>query len=856
MAVSGAQAATTGQGSNIDVAGIVGKLMTVEQKPLAALNAKEASYQAKISAFGQVKSALSAFQSAVQSLSNTSKFQSNTVTSSDANAVSASVTGSAAVGTHSIEVKNLAVGERLSTEGLASDTAAVGKGVITFDLGTVNGETFNQSAGQFRAVALNNAELKNGHIEAKTGEALPAALASFTPAAKQTGLIPAGTLTVNNVKVGEIALDGVHNAKHIAAAFDAAYVASGGQPGLFSADAKGNIVKRADAGKPVVFGRVGEDETAESASKNTANLVRSTGLTSSQLGSPALSYARVTVPSTAGLTVGDAISGGGLPEGSTIAAVVDGTHFIASAAGDESKNVTLHSSSTSGSQTVTIDSGNDSLQGIRDAINAAKIGVTASIVNDGSATPYRLLLSSDGIGANNRIKINVNGDAALADLLDQDPVGERNLTEVTVAKDASVVIDGIPVSKSVNTLTDVVQGMTVNLHQVTNGATTLTVSHDTAGVQASIEGFVKAFNDLSKIVTDLTVYNQATKKGAALQGDSAMRSLESQLSMILTTPLSMSAGSLTTLSQIGISKPVKGGLTIDAGKLSNAINTQFNDVAGLFSAIGKTSDPMVSYKTNTATTAPGDYAVEVSALATQGRVVGDVNLVRYSTPIEAGTTIKAEVDGTSAAVDLVAGVYNPTKMAEMIQNAINSNPVLASAGRSVTASIDNDGHLNILSNIYGSKSSVKLSDESGTSVERFMGSADRFQGRDIVGSIDGQSAIGKGQVLVSDSGPSAGLEVQVSGGALGDRGTIRYTQGYAYKFADFANKAMANNGLLSGRMDGLASSTRNLSKERDTINARLVTVEDRYRRQYSKLDSMISNMNGTSNYLSQQLAKL
>ncbi|MFA5825156.1 MAG: flagellar cap protein FliD N-terminal domain-containing protein, partial [Gallionellaceae bacterium] len=72
MAVSGPASATTG--TNIDVNGIVGKLMAVEQKPLTALNSKEAGAQSKISAFGQVKSALSAFQTALQGLSSANKF--------------------------------------------------------------------------------------------------------------------------------------------------------------------------------------------------------------------------------------------------------------------------------------------------------------------------------------------------------------------------------------------------------------------------------------------------------------------------------------------------------------------------------------------------------------------------------------------------------------------------------------------------------------------------------------------------------------------------------------------------------------------------------------------------------------
>jgi len=263
MAVSSAPTAT---GTNIDVAGIVGKLMSVEQKRLAALNAKKSSYQSKISAFGQVKAALSAFQSAVQGLSNSSKFLSNTATSSDANVVSASVMPSAAVGTHAIEVRNLAQSERLTTAGLVSDTMAIGNGTITFDLGTVAEGVFNESAGQYRATTLNNAAISNGLIPAKRGQPLPAELMSFKPDADAKGTIPEGTLTLNGVAVGEIELNGINNAQQIAQAFDAAMVEAGGQVDLFTADAQGNVNKRADNGKPVVIARATVAKDQESAS--------------------------------------------------------------------------------------------------------------------------------------------------------------------------------------------------------------------------------------------------------------------------------------------------------------------------------------------------------------------------------------------------------------------------------------------------------------------------------------------------------------------------------------------------------------------------------------------------------------
>jgi flagellar hook-associated protein 2 len=588
-----------------------------------------------------------------------------------------------------------------------------------------------------------------------------------------------------------------------------------------------------------------------------ATLASQTGLSTEQLGTQASTNSTVTVASTNGLSVGDPVSGNGFPEGTTIAAIVDSTHFLTTDAGDEGSEATLNTSSTLGSKTIAIDDTNNSLDGIRDAINAAKMGITASVVNDGSSAPYRLMLNADTPGANSNMRIVVGGgDPALTRLLSQDPTGTQNLSEIVAAKDASLTVDGIKVSKPGNVINDIFPGITLTLLKPTGSTASLDVSRDVGTIKTAAEDFVKSYNELKKIITDLTAYNAATKKGAALQGDSAMRSLDSQIDAILSTPLNKPAGSLTTLSQVGISRQTNGSLAIDSAKFTAALNSQFNEVAGLFAAIGKTTDDSVNFRGATALTAPGSYTVSVSNIPTQGSSIGKKDLNSVSTSIEKNTSIKATVDGVSASVSLTAGLYSATQLATMLQTAINSTTALSSKAKSVTATVDDTGSLHLTSSAYGSASSVILENGDGTPVSEFMGSALTSKGTDVSGMIDGAPATGKGQLLTSENGKSKGLQVQVAGGKLGERGSVSYSEGYAHKLSEYINIALGNNGILTGRLNGLNTSVRGLSKERDTINSRLVSVEDRYRRQYTKLDATLSNMSSTSTYLSQQLAKL
>ncbi|NMG68281.1 flagellar filament capping protein FliD, partial [Azoarcus indigens] len=140
---------------------------------------------------------------------------------------------------------------------------------------------------------------------------------------------------------------------------------------------------------------------------------------------------------------------------------------------------------------ITIDPSNNTLAGIRDAINNANVGVSASIVNDGSDSPYRLVLTSTAGGANSEMKIAVSGDSALQSLLSHDPAGTQNMTEVATGRNALVTVNGISVQSATNTLTDVVDGTSFTLAKT--GSTNVTVGSDAGQASQSVLNFVKAY---------------------------------------------------------------------------------------------------------------------------------------------------------------------------------------------------------------------------------------------------------------------------------------------------------------------------------------------------------------------------
>jgi len=513
-----------------------------------------------------------------------------------------------------------------------------------------------------------------------------------------------------------------------------------------------------------------------------------------------------------------------------------------------------YASNGGGAKTVTIDNSNNSLQGIRDAINNANIGVSASIVNDGSANaPFRLVLTSANSGQANSLKIGVSGDAALSNLLAQDvaPGGTQNLSQTVAAQNATFKIDGVAISKSTNTITDAISGVTITLLKPA-ATTTLAVTRDTQTVQNSVQAFVKAYNDVNKVLSDSSAYNAATKKGAILQGDSAVRNIQNQIRGTLTSTLTGLSGNITALNQVGVSFQKDGTLTLDSVKLQSAINGNFTDIAGLFAATGKATDSLVQFAASNTATVPGSYAVAVSRVATQGNSVGVTDISAGVTISGANNTLNVTVDGVAATLTLDSGTYSANTLATQIQSKINGATALSSAGAAVSVAVSGV-NLAITSSRYGSGSSVSVT--GGTALASVFGAGVNTTGVDVAGSIGGQTATGAGQSLTG-TGDAAGLRLNIIGGSTGSRGTLNYAQGYAYKLDQLVNNFTGTGGVVSARTDGLSKSVTDIGTQRDALTLRINNLEVRLRAQFNALDTQISKFTATGSFLTQQLAKL
>lgn len=232
---------------------------------------------------------------------------------------------------------------------------------------------------------------------------------------------------------------------------------------------------------------------------------------------------------------------------------------------------------------VAITAGNNTLAGIRQAINDAGAGVTATIINDGSTN--RLVLRSNTSGSVGDIAVAVTDDGsggthALTGL------DSASLVQTEAADDAMLSINGLAITRSSNTITDAIEGVTLNLTRGTlasPGTAMLTVTNNTSATTTAINSFVTAYNSAINLLKSSSAYNAATKTASALTGDGTVRSLQSQLNGLVQTTVSGIAGGIDTLSSIGISVQKDGTLVADSAKVAAALADPAKDVASLFS---------------------------------------------------------------------------------------------------------------------------------------------------------------------------------------------------------------------------------------------------------------------------------
>lgn len=237
------------------------------------------------------------------------------------------------------------------------------------------------------------------------------------------------------------------------------------------------------------------------------------------------------------------------------------------------------------SMDVEITTANNTLAGIRDAINEAtdNPGVSATIVNADSGS--YLIMTADDTGATNTMTVTqAGGDGGLS-ALEYDPVNSLfSMTESIAAQDALIRIDGLDVNNESNTITGAVEGVTITVFEAT-GATTesLTVANNQAAATKLVNEFVDSYNEFIATVDSLTAYNVDSESAAPLLGDSTIRGIRDQIRREMSTAVEDIDANFSMLSDIGVETQLDGKLSVNDEKMSSALADDFVKFGQLFS---------------------------------------------------------------------------------------------------------------------------------------------------------------------------------------------------------------------------------------------------------------------------------
>ena len=623
-----------GSGSGVDVASLAKNLVAAEQTPLAnAINAKIAKNDAKVSGISAVMFMASALKDAMTALKDKDSFNNLAVTNSNTSAIGVVAAGSAIAGQHTVTVNSLSQAQRSISSGFASSSASINSG-SSFDI-TLSRNNPGVSLGTPDGVTSSNITTLAGPTFGTKPSVNDFKNFSLTVAGKTIGLTPAPAIAT----IADLAANLQKQLQSIDGSSDLTVTVQSGTDLVFTS-ASGRTVASPTLSTSTVI-QLDNGALAGTAADST--------VTDAAFGvNPSVNdFSSFTV--NIGGTVRTIIPAPTVP---TMSALADSLQFQLRALEGTSDitvsyaNSVLTVSSASNKAITGIGLTNqvyaDSPQGVVDAINNGNRGYKAQLINDGSALPYKIMVT----GANGSTEeFNVNSSDVSGTL-----GSSFSVPAGYAASDANLTVDGITYSRKSNSVSDIVPGVTFTLKGTTNSATSISLDRDTTDLKTRLNTLVTAYNDFNSIVSETTnPKSTLSTYGATLVGDSTVKMIRQQIRSLLFSTSSTPGKSISSLSQVGYSIDQHGVLSLDATKLDTALQNNFSDVAQMFTggynnlstfstlsagyagdAVKKLTNilsntgPLVT-KTNNANTQSDGYRAQLTALQTRM----DALLIRY-----------------------------------------------------------------------------------------------------------------------------------------------------------------------------------------------------------------------------------
>lgn len=496
-------------------------------------------------------------------------------------------------------------------------------------------------------------------------------------------------------------------------------------------------------------------------------------------------------------------------------------------------------------ETITIDGSNNTLSGLKNAINNSGLDAKANIVNDGSG--YRLTITSKSSGSENAISVD-NNTLTLADLNPFD-FSRTHAIGSAGELDALVTVNGLDITSSSNSVSGVVEGVTLNLTGTSTSTVSLTVSNDADQVKTAIHDFVEAYNDAAGFINSQFTFVSAANTSGVLSGDGLLRRVQSDLSALIRTSINGLDGSLTTLRSVGIEVQTDGSLLINESELDDNLDENFDAIQDLFLAVGKATNENVTVFGTSSNTLSGTYEVNITQAA-EAAVLQSINTI----PGTLGTdeTLTFTLGSTTSIVNLLSS-QSLDDIVEALNDQFDDDDIGLTASRSgdnlVVTSTEKGSNVSfsVVSDVDGAGTGFGTAGASDAGVDV----AGTFRNTD---SGETFAASGSGAYLTGSEGDSQGLSVQVAGSSTGTLGTVTVTLGYAELFERTLEGLTDEfDSPLADIITRLDSEVRTIEDDISSFQDRLDDREQALLIEFSRADQALRQLSTLQQTISSQL---
>ena len=436
----------------------------------------------------------------------------------------------------------------------------------------------------------------------------------------------------------------------------------------------------------------------------------------------------------------------------------------------------------------------------------------------------------------------------------------------------------IEITSSNNIMKNVIPGVTLNLNKVTNQETStinISTSVDIDDITAKINEFISSYNDVMTAIGEQFKYSEESTDIGLLFGDSTLRSIQTRLRSVSLLKMEEVDGGVQLLSQLGIRHNSKGQLQImDPSSLSEALQDNLAEVVKFFTNSANSTNGKISYVGATSNTEVPDDGFEVKIIqaATTGYLQGASLADPAITPLkldENNHNIKLRVDGlVSEDIALTQKTYNSfEELVTELQTRIDQDANLGGRDISVEyVDLGGTGYIKINSATYGSTSKVEIQAGVEDSALKILGLSEGrvVTGEDVKGTINGEAAEGRGQILTGADGnyysDGLSLKVELTESDLSNSNssaTLTFMKGFATQVDELLDMYTATGeGVIAGRTNALQFQIDNIDSWIEREEERMEIREARLYQQYYALEKTLAEWNSTGSFLESQIANI